>query len=150
MIVHELTAAECHELLSRTSMGRLACVKDLQPYIVPISFALDPEANCLYGFSTFGQKIEWMRWNPRVCVAVDEIADDRHWTSVLVTGRYEELGLDSDGDQARQRAETLLAQRETWWLPATARSAHGDDRETPIVYCIHINRVSGRRTARPA
>jgi nitroimidazol reductase NimA-like FMN-containing flavoprotein (pyridoxamine 5'-phosphate oxidase superfamily) len=150
MIVHDLTDAECHELLSRSSIGRLACVKDLQPYIVPISFALDPEANCLYAFSTLGQKIEWMRWNPRVCVAVDEITDERLWTSVLVTGRYEELGSHRGDDEARRRAEALLAQRKTWWLPATARPAHGDDRETPIVYCIHINRMSGRRTARPA
>jgi nitroimidazol reductase NimA-like FMN-containing flavoprotein (pyridoxamine 5'-phosphate oxidase superfamily) len=38
-----------------------------------------------------GQKIEWMRLNPLVCVEIDEIPSDVDWTSMVVRGRYEEL-----------------------------------------------------------
>ena len=50
-----------------------------------------PSGNCLYAFSTIGQKIEWMRENPKVCLEVEEIDDQSHWTTVLVIGRYEEI-----------------------------------------------------------
>jgi uncharacterized protein len=44
----------------------------------------------LYGYATLGQKMEWMRQNPRVC-QIDEIITQAHWASVVVFGHYEEL-----------------------------------------------------------
>lgn len=73
MIIHELTAAECEEFLGRATVGRLGCAHHSQPYIVPVSLYFGREEKCLYGFSTVGKKIEWMRENPRVCVEVDAI-----------------------------------------------------------------------------
>lgn len=32
------------------------------------------ESDYIYVLSTFGQKIEWMRTNPKVCVEIEEIA----------------------------------------------------------------------------
>jgi uncharacterized protein len=52
---------------------------------MPIYFAYQPDR--LYGFSSVGRKIEWMRANPRVCVEADEVTDHFHWTSVIVSGR---------------------------------------------------------------
>jgi uncharacterized protein len=150
MIIHELTVAECEGLLARSTVGRLACADDGQPYIVPISYAFDQAAGCLYGFSTLGRKIEWMRRNPKVCVAVDETADRFRWTSVVVTGRYEELGDDRDARESRQRLHQHFEQRQSWWLPATARLAAGEERETPVFYRIRIDQLSGRQTSRPA
>lgn len=150
MIIHDLTVAECESLLSRSTIGRLACALNNQPYIVPISYAFDQAAQCLYGFSTRGQKTLWMRQNPLVCVAVDEVADQVHWTSVVVTGRYQELRGAREAPEAWRRIGDLFAERATWWLPATARRATGEEGDTPVFYCIHIDRMSGRRTARPA
>ena len=39
MLIHELSAEECAELLTRAHLGRLGCAHDGQPYIVPISFS---------------------------------------------------------------------------------------------------------------
>ena len=91
MLIHELSPNECAEVLGRIDLGRLGCARFDQPYIVPIHFSFDAERNCVYAFSTIGQKIEWMRENPKVCLEVDEIDDKNHWTTVLVTGRYEEI-----------------------------------------------------------
>ena len=71
MLVQDLNKQECCELLERVGFGRLGCASEDQPYVVPIYFAY--EANSLFGLSTVGQKIEWMRKNPRVCVEVDEV-----------------------------------------------------------------------------
>ena len=56
MVIRDLTREQCEALLARTSLGRLACVRDGQPYIVPILFSFDPSTRHLYCFSTVGQK----------------------------------------------------------------------------------------------
>ena len=86
MQVRDLTETECQEVLQRLNLGRIACAKDNQPYVVPAYFYLD--GRYLYSFGTLGQKIEWMRANPRVCVEVDETTrrlalDDRACVWVL-------------------------------------------------------------------
>ncbi len=148
MIIHELGPAECDEVLARITIGRLGCARDNQPYIVPISFYFDPPARCLYSFATAGQKVDWMRSNPRVCVEVDEITDQFHWTSVLVIGRYDELVASPAGGGARERALELFQQHQDWWLPGAARLASGGEHFAPVVYRIKIDQLSGRRADR--
>ncbi len=50
MRIHELTAEECLAVLGNCRIGRLACARDNQPYVVPIRFALDGDR--LYSFAT--------------------------------------------------------------------------------------------------
>lgn len=145
MMIHELTTAECRDVLHRTTLGRLACVREGEPYILPVHLYCD--GDYLYGFATLGKKIDWMRANPLVCVEVDEITDEDHWTSVLVFGRYEELPPQPEYEEPRKRAQALFQQRPRWWQPATAKLASGE-RHIPVVYRIQIWRVSGRRAAR--
>src|SRR4029453_18524299 len=111
MLVHELSAVDCVEVLKRTDLGRLGCAHDNQPYIVPIHFSFDPIGTCLYAFSTVGQKIEWMRENPKVCIEVEDIADRDHWTTVLAFGRYEEMDDSPVDKEARASAGRLFQQR---------------------------------------
>jgi nitroimidazol reductase NimA-like FMN-containing flavoprotein (pyridoxamine 5'-phosphate oxidase superfamily) len=87
MVILELTNEECVEMLTRLKFGRLGCSRGDQPYVVPFNFAYNERH--LYSFATLGQKIEWMRTNPLVCVEADDIADRSDWTSVVVLGRYE-------------------------------------------------------------
>ena len=89
MLMNEMTKQECREALEYASFGRLGCSLANQPYIVPVYLAY--ESDCIYVFSTFGKKIEWMRANPKVCIQIDEIAEQYQWMSVIVNGRYEEL-----------------------------------------------------------
>ena len=90
-----------------------------------------------------------MRANPKVCVEIERIVDKFHWSTVLVFGRFEEIG-DSSSDRAsRRRANALFEQRPQWWLPAAGKLAAGDEHPTPVVYRIRIDRMSGRQAARP-
>jgi uncharacterized protein len=148
MTIHELTAAECEEFLSHATVGRLGCSHLDQPYIVPISLYFGREEKCLYGFSTVGKKIEWMRENSRVCVEVDAISDQHQWTTVLVMGHYEELDASDAKKRERQRALDLFQEHSRWWLPAGAKLSSGVEHELAVVYCIHISSVSGRRAVR--
>src|ERR1700694_3039062 len=69
MLIHEMTEDECRAALEQVSFGRLACARGDQPYIVPIYFSYDRKH--LYGVTTLGQKIGWMRSNPLVCLEID-------------------------------------------------------------------------------
>jgi len=144
MLIHELTTAQCTEVLARTSLGRLACARAGQPYVVPIHFSFDSEGPGLYAFSTVGQKIVWMRENPKVCVEVEEISDKNRWTTVLVFGRYEEIQDSPDDAARRQRVWESFQQRPEWWLPAAAKLP-SQERHAMVIFRIHIDRLTGRR-----
>ena len=121
MEINEMTSEECSAFLERASLGRLGCSYENQPYVVPIHFAY--EDTYLYGFSTFGQKVKWMRANPRVCVQTDEIQNQGEWISVIVYGEYEEL---PEPQYSAERKHAEFAAGETVSLVAecTGRAAN--------------------------
>lgn len=145
MFIHNMTEAECRHALETASVGRLACTRDNQPYVVPIYFAYNEHH--LYAISTLGQKIEWMRANPLVCVEVDNITSHEEWMSVIVLGRYEELPDLPEFKRAREQALYHLQRRSVWWWEPACTCDHRDSSHscTPVAYRIHINRVSGLR-----
>ena len=141
MLIHEMSKAECQDVLTRTNLGRLACVRNNQPYIVPIYF--DYDGDYLYSFATLGQKIQWMRTNPRVCDEVDNITDRFHWTTVVAFGRYQEIV----HAEQKARAQELFKKRPDWWYPAVGKTS-SSDHGVPIIFRIQVDKISGRRAAR--
>jgi hypothetical protein len=142
MVIHEMTGEECQAVLARASMGRLGCALDSQPYVVPIYFAY--EEDYIYVLSTFGQKIKWMRANPKVCVEIEEAANQSQWLSVIANGRYQELP-EPQYSNERAHARKLLEKRHRWWLNAMAerRAKSGDDWIEPLFFRIHVDSVTG-------
>ena len=144
MVIQEMTERECRAMLAGTNVARLACALNHQPYIVPIH--VDLEGEFLYGYATLGQKIEWMRQNPLVCLEIDELTTHGQWASVVVFGHYEELTHTPDYEGSRRVAERLFQRHPAWWEPASVPLAAHEQR-TPIVFRIRIGRVTGRRAA---
>jgi nitroimidazol reductase NimA-like FMN-containing flavoprotein (pyridoxamine 5'-phosphate oxidase superfamily) len=147
MVIREMNAQECRALLARLGTGRLGCSRNKQPYVVPIYFAFQPDH--LYVFSTVGQKIEWMRENPLVCVEVDEVLYHNHWASVVVLGRFEELTDETEYGEARRQAQAVFEKRAMWWQNGYAASqSRGRPKPAePVFFCIHIEEISGHKAA---
>ena len=145
MFIHEMTEFECRKALQQATVGRLACARDNQPYVVPIYFAFHRDH--IYAFTTLGQKVEWMRTNPRVCLEVDERTAHDQWQSIVVFGQYEELPDLPEYEAARVTAHELLAKHAMWWEPAYVGATHRDlpHSYTPIFYRIKIDRMTGHR-----
>jgi uncharacterized protein len=145
MVIYDLTPEECCKILERESLGRLACVRGNQPYVVPTGFAY--QSAYLYGFSAVGQKIEWMRANPCVCVEIDTVTSLNRWSTVIVTGQYEELPDISDWSEDVIDAYESLRQRSLWAQPAYISAIHRapSERPTLVYYRIHIDKLTGRR-----
>lgn len=145
MFIHDMTDAECRHALAVANVGRIGCAHNNQPYVVPIYFAY--HEHYLYAISTVGQKIEWMRANPLVCVQIDELRSYDDWMSVIVFGRYEELPDEPAFKRAREQALGLLQKRSAWWWePACIGESHRNAAHscTPVSYRIHIDRISGQ------
>jgi len=144
MRIDELNEMECREILSRTTMARLGCSLNDQPYVIPVGIAY--EGDSIYVFSTFGQKIKWMRSNPKACVQVDEVRAQSDWASVLANGEYQELPEPQFEDE-RTHARKLLQQRHHWWLNAMAerRIRLRDEEIKPLFFRIRISSLSGLR-----
>lgn len=142
VVITELDRPECIAFLSTANHGRLACARDGQPYLVPITFAAHGEH--IYGFALEGQKVEWMRANPKVCIQSDHFDKDGGWTSVIVTGRFEELPDRIGHKIERERAWSLLAGENRWWLPGGLKPVPAPPTD-PLFYRVSIDTVSGRR-----
>jgi nitroimidazol reductase NimA-like FMN-containing flavoprotein (pyridoxamine 5'-phosphate oxidase superfamily) len=142
MVIQEMTPPECRAMLARINIGRLACAHQNQPYIVPIH--IDLHGEFLYSFATLGQKVEWMRQNPLVCLEIEELITQSQWASVVVFGRYEELPPVPEYLGERNLAEDLFQKHASWWEPASVPVGTHDMR-APIVFRILIARMTGRR-----
>jgi hypothetical protein len=147
MVIESLTERECRAVLAAARLARLACALNEQPYIVPIN--VDYHGGFFYGYSTVGQKIEWMRQNPLVCLEFDEVTTRREWTSVVVFGRYEELPDTPEFATARNVAEQLFQRHPVWWEPASVPLAHHPQRDR-VLFRILITHITGRRASAEA
>jgi nitroimidazol reductase NimA-like FMN-containing flavoprotein (pyridoxamine 5'-phosphate oxidase superfamily) len=174
MDIHELSRDECLSVLAEARLARLACAKDNQPYIIPVYIAYDhppDEEPHLYGFTTEGQKAEWMRANPLVCIEVDDVKAFDQWVTVIILGRFEEL-LESQRDEGerprppqefqpelsksdqdversdpRCLAYEAMKARPVWWQPGCKPHLHAESTErlNRIYYQIHIDQITGHR-----
>ena len=135
MITH-LTADEARALLASRRVGRLGCIYEGGPYVVPINYVLDGES--IYTHSLPGQKIEALRANPKACLQVDEIIDSYHWRSAIAFGNYEEI-IKAD---ERARAVRALQARFPNLTPVESVPVH-DGQSSVVVFAIRIQTISG-------
>ena len=148
MRIVSMSKTECKALLKRVMIGRLASSMNNQPYVVPICFSYIPRKNCLYLFSTVGQKIKWMRKNPKVCFQADEIGNRAIWASVVINGKYVEL-TEPKFAAEKQQAIEYLAQYSSWWrTPLVQRREKNKDQGIePVFFRIDISSISGLRAS---
>ena len=132
-----LDEKEALGLLNTVKVGRLGCVDNGEPYVVPINYVLDDGS--IYSHSLPGRKIEALRAHPRACLQVDSIADDFHWLSVIAYGDFEEIRAPND---RRLILGKLLAR---FPLLTPVESVMAQDASAPdsVVFRIRIDRITG-------
>jgi nitroimidazol reductase NimA-like FMN-containing flavoprotein (pyridoxamine 5'-phosphate oxidase superfamily) len=132
-----LAEEEVLELLSSAKVGRLGCVDNGEPYVVPINYFF--EARAVYSHSLPGRKIDALRAHPVACLQVDAIEDDFNWRSVLAYGTFEEIRVPSE---RRQVLRNLLSR---FPLLTPVESVMAQDASAPdsIVFRIRVDRITG-------
>ena len=138
-MISRLGRDESLALLRGARMGRLGCVAEGYPYVVPINYVFDGE--CVVSHTLPGRKLSAMRENPRVCVQVDEVADQLEWKSVLAYGTFEEVTNAAE----RGRALGLLLTFFPRLTPVESLIAEDGGAPAPVVYRVRLDRVTGIR-----
>ena len=96
--VRELNNKEILELIARLDYGHLACCDGGEPYVVPVHYSY--ENGYIYIYTTQGKKSEILSKNPRICLQIEDVKDNRDWTSVIIYGEAQELTDESDRAKA--------------------------------------------------
>jgi len=132
-----LSEREAWDIVNAGTLGRLGCVDDGEPYVVPINYVASE--GHIYSHSLAGRKVRAMRKHSRVCLQVDRIQDDFHWQSAIAFGNFEEVRNDSE------RRTILRKILETFPKLTPVESELTRDAEPPmiVVFRLRVDRVSG-------
>lgn len=132
-----LAEDEALDLLKECRIGRLGCIDNGEPYVVPINYLFDDGS--IYSHSLPGRKIEALRANPRACLQVDQIETDFNWRSVIAHGTFDEIHLPSD----RRIVLGKLLARFPLLTPVEAVMAQDASAPDTIVFRLRVDRITG-------
>jgi len=137
MPMRSLLEKERQELLTSARIGRLGCVNDGEPYVVPINYFF--EGGSVYSHSLPGHKIEILRSHPRACLQVDDIENDFNWRSAIAYGNFEEI---HEPGERRAILRKLLSH---FPLLTPVESTMAQDASAPdsVVFRLRIDRITG-------
>ena len=130
---------EARALFCSARVGRLGCIVEGEPYVVPISYLCDHEDGSIYGHSLPGKKITALRAHPRACLQVDQITDELRWRSVIALGDFEEI---DDNVERAQVLRKLLAHFPLL-TPVETVTMQGAAPPRTIVFRLRIDRITG-------
>jgi nitroimidazol reductase NimA-like FMN-containing flavoprotein (pyridoxamine 5'-phosphate oxidase superfamily) len=139
-----LSADEIETVLRSEVVGRIACVSDGWPYIVPVTYVYDGGEN-VFSHSQDGQKIAAMRANPQVCFEVEQVRSAANWRTVVARGRFEELQRDEE-----ERVMAMLTRQFVWGRPdGEPQERHEDAHHRasvvrPVLFRIRLLDRTGR------
>ena len=132
-----LNDVEALDVIKSGKVGRLGCIDNQEPYVVPINYLADEGS--IYSHSLPGRKIDAMRAHPRACLQVDQIDDDFHWRSAIAFGNFEEIILPAD---RREILGKLLVRFPTL-TPVESTIIRDAAAPDSIVFRIVVDRVTG-------
>lgn len=136
-MIKDLSQDKSRQLLLKGHLGRLGCISDGEPYVVPVNYLFDGESALIHSLP--GRKIVAMRANPRVCLQVDEMENGFGWQSVLAFGTYQEI----DNRDEREQAMGRLLASFPHLTPVESVITSDAGAPEPIVFRIRIDRVTG-------
>lgn len=135
--MRSLIEKEGEELLTSARIGRLGCVDNGEPYVVPISYYF--EDGSVYSHSLPGRKVDILRSHPRACLQVDDIENDFNWRSAIAYGDYEEIHEPAERNAILRK----LLSRFPLLTPVESTMALDASAPDSIVFRLRIDRITG-------
>lgn len=135
MSIGKLGNTDALVILREGTLGRLGCIAEGWPYVVPVNYYFDGEN--IYIHTLPGKKLDALRANPRVCLQVDEIKDTYNWRSVIAYGTFEEIS----NEETQENVLTKLYSRLPHMTPVESRLVKGS--KGTIVFRVKVEEVTG-------
>lgn len=140
--VQEMSDEESKKLLGRVGYGHLGLVREARPYVIPVHYAYDEPH--VYIYTTEGKKTEIIEDNPAVCLQVEDVTNENHWQSVILTGEALQV---KEKEEVAQAMKFILAANprltpalSIHWMDAWIRT------NITVVYRITPTMITGRTT----
>lgn len=141
--IDEMGQQEINEMLQKSGYGHLGFIHAGKPFVMPMHYYLQ-DSN-MYLFTTIGMKSHDLAENPNVCLQVEEIWDQSHWRSVIVTGVAQLLTEKAEIDHAmefvKSKNPTLSPAINRTWVDSWGRA------EVIVIYRINQGEMTGRTTS---
>ena len=138
--VEEMGNKEIESLLERIGYGHIGCTRNNEPYVVPIHYAYAKPY--VYLYTTLGKKAEIINENPRICLQIEEIIDQKNWKSVIVYGTAEQL---TDEPERQIALDAITATNPTLTPAVSIRWMDNWVRENiEVIYRITPTQMTGR------
>ena len=147
-MIKNLDFKRCSEVLKNNYIGYLSYISNRRPYTIPITYFYNEKEGYIICYSGNGHKINAMRKQPDVSLAVAEIEANNKWQSVLAHGQYQEI----DGGPAKLYLhefslgiKDIVLRRERRDLDYISEfSSKIYNMEIPIVFLIHVDEITGK------
>jgi hypothetical protein len=140
--IRTLSPRECHAVLARHTVARVAYAFERHVDIVPVHVVY--EDGWLYGRTSDGAKLQAWRHSHWVAAEVDEVRGLFDWVSVVVRGGVYVLRPDAGDDEAAAWEHAvdvlrrLVPETGTVYDPVPHRTA---------IFRIHVDDVTGRQAS---
>ncbi|WP_299521399.1 pyridoxamine 5'-phosphate oxidase family protein [Winogradskyella sp.] len=150
-MIKSLDYKRCSDVLTNNYIGYLSYISNNRPYSIPITFFYNEKEKYIICYSGNGHKIDAMRRQPSVSLAVADIYANNQWQSVLAHGQYNEI----DGGTAKLYLhefslgiKDIILKKEHKDLDYISEfSSKIYNQETPIVFLIKIEDMTGKMRA---
>ena len=138
--VEEMGNKEIEGLLKTIGYGHLACSRDNEPYVVPIHYVYAKPY--VYIYTTLGKKAEIINENPRICLQIEDVIDQKNWKSAIVYGTAEQV----TDEPERQTALDAITETNPTLTPAVSiRWMDNWVRENiEVIYRVTPTQMTGR------
>jgi len=136
------------QIIHKAQICHLACSRNDEPYVVPLSFGYDGEA-VYFHTAQEGKKIDFLKSNPLVCLSfehnikIQPNADlackwSFAFSSVIITGNAEELSSPQDKLEGLNRIMFHYSNRE-WDIPL-------EELSRTKVWKVIIHTINGKKS----
>ncbi|MCA0133748.1 pyridoxamine 5'-phosphate oxidase family protein [Winogradskyella alexanderae] len=147
-MIKSIEKSQCSEILKNNYLGYLSYISNNAPYTIPITYFYNEKENYIICYSGLGHKINAMRKNITISLAVADIFAAKKWQSVLVHGRYDEI---SGGTAKLYLHEfslgikSIILRKERQDLDYISEfSSKIYNQDVPIVFLIRIDEMTGK------
>lgn len=147
-MITTIASPQCSEILKNNYIGYLSYISNNTPYTIPITYYYNENEKYIICYSGLGHKINAMRKNINISIAVADIFAAKKWQSVLVHGRYDEI---SGGTAKLYLHEfslgikSIVLRKERKDLDYISEfSSKIYNQDVPIVFLIRIDDMTGK------
>ena len=141
-VFQEMSASDCHALLARNHVARLAFSFHDRVDIEPIHYVYD--GDWLFGRTAPGSKLVTLAHNHWVALEIDETRDVFDWESVVLHGSFLTLDPEVPGVEAHAWSRGVELLRRV--VPETLTAADPVGFRT-VVFRVHVDAMTGRRAS---